>query len=352
MAFETPSTPGARYEVATMPLIEVRGLRTHFFTRRGVVKAVDGVSFDLQEGEVLCLVGESGSGKTVSALSVLGLIDPPGRILDGEILFSGEDLRKYSSEQMRRIRGRRIAMIFQDPKESLNPVFTVGDQITEQMRLHLKITDGEAWERASALMEGVGISNAREWLKRYPHEFSGGMNQRATIAMALSCDPEVLIADEPTSALDVTTQDQFLKLLIRIIRERRMSLIFITHDLGIVAEIADRVIVLYAGKVMERGSVLQIFEDPRHPYTIGLLGCLPDVSRGGRKELVPIPGIVPSLIDPPSGCVFHPRCQFAQQVCKDVVPPEYRVAEGHLSACHFWDSEGVKRASGAASIGR
>ncbi len=335
-----------------MPLIEVRGLKNYFFTRRGVVKAVDGISFDLEEGEVLCLVGESGSGKTVSALSILGLIDPPSRISEGEIVFRGEDMRRYSAEQMREIRGRKIAMIFQDPKESLNPVFTIGDQIAEQMKIHLKLSDEEALDKAASLLEGVGISPAREWLKRYPHEFSGGMNQRATIAMALSCDPEVLIADEPTSALDVTTQAQFLRLLMKIIRKRRMSLIFITHDLGIVAEIADRVIVFYAGKVMERGSVLQIFEEPRHPYTIGLLACLPDVSRGGGKELVPIPGLIPSLIDPPSGCVFHTRCPFAQAVCTDVVPPEAHVTDGHRSACHFWDSMGVKKAAEAVAVGR
>lgn len=327
-------------------ILTVNGLKTYFFTRRGVVKAVDGVSFDLKKGEVFCLVGESGSGKTVSALSILGLIDPPGRILEGEILLDGEDLRRYAPEQLRRIRARKIAMIFQDPVESLNPVFTIGDQITEPMKVHLGLSGNEAREKAFRLLERVGIPAPEEKLRSYPHEFSGGMNQRAMIAIALSCDPEILIADEPTSALDVTTESQFLELLMDLKRERGMSMIFITHDMGIVAEIADRIVVMYAGKVMERGDVWQIFGNPRHPYTIGLLNCLPEVvTKKVKGMLTPIPGLIPSLINPPSGCVFHTRCGFAQEVCSKAVPPEAKVEEDHFSACLFWDSSGVIKAS-------
>ncbi len=334
-----------------MNILELKDLKTYFFTRRGTVKAVDRISFDLKRGEVLCLVGESGSGKTVSALSILGLIDPPGRILEGEVLLDGENLREYTPEKLRRIRGKRIAMVFQDPIESLNPVLTIGDQITEPMKIHLGLSDADAREKALRLLERVGIPSAEERLKSYPHEFSGGMNQRAMIAMSLSCDPDILIADEPTSALDVTTQSQFLELLMDLKKERGMSMIFITHDLGIVAEIAERIVVMYAGKVMERGDVWQIFGNPRHPYTIGLLNCLPDVT-GRGKELTPIPGLIPSLINPPSGCVFHPRCQFAQDECSDVVPPEAKVEDGHFSACHFWDSDEVIKAMEDVRVGR
>ncbi len=331
-------------------ILEVKNLKTYFFTRRGTVKAVDGVSFNLEEGKVLCLVGESGSGKTVTALSILGLVDAPGRIVEGGILFHGSDLREYSSRQLQSVRGMRISMIFQDPTESLNPIFTVGDQIIEQMQLHLGIGKKEARKKAICLLEKVGIPSARDRLDSYPHEFSGGMNQRVMIAMALSCDPEILIADEPTSALDVTTQAQFLGLLMDLKRERGMSLLFITHDLGIVAEIADRVVVMYAGKVMERGSVFQIFENPRHPYTIGLLNCVPDISDNGGRKLTPIPGTIPSLIDPPKGCVFHTRCSFARDICFRVKPEEAFVASEHSTACHLWDSREVKKASEAARV--
>lgn len=324
-----------------MNILEVKGLKTYFFTRRGIVKAVDDVSFDLKKGEVLCLVGESGSGKTVSALSIIGLVEPPGKIIDGEVLLYGEDLRQYTPEKLRSIRGKRIAMIFQDPKESLNPVLTIGEQIMEPMKVHLALSYKEAKEKALALLRRVGVPKER--LFSYPHEFSGGMNQRVMIAMALGCDPEILIADEPTSALDVTTQSLFLELLMELRRERGMSLVFITHDLGIVAEIADRVVVMYAGKVMEKADVWGIFENPRHPYTIGLLNSLPDVTK--KKKLVPIPGQIPSLIAPPTGCVFHTRCRFAQDICSKVVPPEAKMEGEHFSACLFWDSEEVIKAS-------
>ncbi len=323
-----------------MTILEVKGLKTYFFTNRGIVKAVDDVSFDLMKGEVLCLVGESGSGKTVSALSIIGLVDLPGRIMGGEVMLDEENLRQYTPLQLRHIRGKKIAMIFQDPGESLNPVFTIGEQIMEPMKVHLNLSDKESKEKALSLLERVGIPKERFF--NYPHEFSGGMNQRVMIAMALSCDPKILIADEPTSALDITTQALFLEVLIDLKKEKGMSMIFITHDLGIVAEIADRVVVMYAGRVMEKGDVWQIFENPRHPYTIGLLHSLPDFSK--KKKLMPIPGQIPSLIRL-GGCVFHTRCRFAKEICGRVVPKEAIVDEGHLSSCHFHDSEEVIKAS-------
>jgi oligopeptide/dipeptide ABC transporter ATP-binding protein len=331
-------------------ILEVKNLKTYFFTRRGIVKAVDNVSYSLEKGKVLCLVGESGSGKTVSALSIVGLVDKPGSIIEGKVLIKGEDLRKYPPEKIRSLRGGKIAMIFQNPRESLNPVFTIGEQIIEPMKAHLTLSDKEAKNKAIQLLKRVGIESAEESVKRYPHEFSGGMNQRAMIAIALCCDPEILIADEPTSALDVTTQTHFLELLMDLKREREMSLIFITHDLGIVAEIADKIVVIYAGKVMERGSVWQIFENPRHPYTIGLLSCLPDISGRNRREITPIPGVIPSLINPPSGCVFHTRCSFAEEICSRVVPLEAKVEKGHLSACHFWNNKRVIDAMEAVRV--
>lgn len=325
--------------------LEVKNLKTYFFTKKGIVKAVDSVSFDLMKGEVLCLVGESGSGKTVTALSIMGLVEVPGKIVEGEILLDNDNLRKFTQKSLRSIRGRRIAMIFQDPKESLNPVLSTGEQIIEPIKYHLNLSSEKAKEKAQQLLESVGLP--KEKFSSYPHELSGGMNQRVMIAIALSCDPEILIADEPTSALDVTTQAQFLEVLITLKRKKGMSLIFITHDLGIVAEIADRIVVFYAGKVMEKGSVWQLFKNPRHPYTIALMNCLPDVR---RKRLEPIPGLIPSLINPPEGCVFHTRCRFAKQVCSAVIPPEAEVEEGHLSACHFWNSGDVINASKEVSV--
>lgn len=335
MVCEMPSI-----QKANKYLLEVRKLKTYFFTKKGTVKAVDDVSFDLKKGEVLCLVGESGSGKTVTALSILGLVDAPGKIVEGEILLNSNDMRKFAEERLRSIRGRRIAMIFQDARESLNPVLTIGEQIIEPMKFHLRLSNKEAKQKAQHLLESVGLS--KDKFLSYPHELSGGMNQRVMIAIALSCEPEILIADEPTSALDVTTQAQFLEVLMGLKREKGMTMIFISHDLGIVAEIADRIVIFYAGKVMEKGSVWQLFDNPRHPYTIALMNCLPDVK---KKRLEPIPGLIPRLINPPEGCVFHTRCRFAQQVCSAVIPPEAEVEEGHFSACHFWDSKEVISAS-------
>ena len=317
-------------------LLEIYNLKTYFFTRNGVVQAVDGVSLTLRQGENLCLVGESGCGKTATALSILRLIDsPPGKILGGEVLFHGQDLLRCSEERLRQIRGREIAMIFQDPQASLNPVFTVGDQVAEQIKLHLKLTPKEALERARELMEQVGIPQANERMKDYPHQFSGGMKQRVMIATALSCDPEILIADEPTTALDTTIKAQILDIFSDLKQERNMSILFITHDMGTVAGIADRIVVMYGGKIAEVGTTFDIFDHPKHPYTQGLLTCLPSVSIQ-QERLTPIPGMIPSLIDPPSGCIFHPRCPQRMSICDQEDPPEVSISDEHRVVCQLY----------------
>jgi len=317
-------------------VLEVRHLKTYFFTRSGVVKAVDGINFGLRKGESLCLVGESGCGKTATALSILRLIDsPPGRIIDGEILYHGEDLLHCSNERLRQIRGNRIAMIFQDPQSSLNPVFTVGDQIAEQIKIHLRLKHKKAMERALHLMEQVGIPRARERMKDYPHQFSGGMKQRVMIAIALSCEPEILIADEPTTALDTTIKAQILDIFRDLKQKRNMAILFITHDLGTVAGIADRIVVMYGGRVAEAGTTLDIFDRPKHPYTHGLLNCLPSISNR-RDRLTPIPGMIPSLIDPPEGCIFNPRCERRRPICSQERPKEIVISGKHIVACHLY----------------
>ncbi|MFC1967813.1 ABC transporter ATP-binding protein [Chloroflexota bacterium] len=316
-------------------ILKVKNLKTYFFTGRGVVKAVDDISFDLRKGESLCLVGESGCGKTTAALSILGLIERPGKTIAGEIFYYDQDFLKYSPEQLRKIRGRKIAMIFQDPESSLNPVFTIGDQITEQIKLHLGLNDRQAREKAIGLMKQVGIPGTERRIDDYPHQFSGGMKQRAMIAMALSCEPEILIADEPATALDVTIQAQILDIFQDLKEERHMSNIFITHDLGVVAEVADKIVVMYGGRVAEAGTVLDIFDDPRHPYTVGLIDCLPDVSRT-KGRLTFIPGTIPSLVEPPEGCIFHPRCQKTMSICMEERPPEVTISEEHSVVCHLY----------------
>jgi len=324
-------------------ILRVRDLRTRFYTPAGVVKAVDGISFELRRGECLCLVGESGCGKTAASLSILRLIDsPPGRIVGGEVIFQGEDLLKLAPEKLREVRGNRIAIVFQDPQVSLNPVLTVGDQITEAIRFHSNISGKAAREKAIALMKRLGIPSAETRFNDYPHQFSGGMQQRVTIAMALSCDPEVLIADEPTTAVDVTIKAQILDIFKELKETRRMSLIFITHDLGIVAEIADRVLVMYGGRVAESGTVLDIFDSPGHPYTIGLLNCLPDLA-GARDRLASIPGTIPDLIDSPESCIFQPRCSKAMPVCKVQPVPAAEVSAGHTVFCHLYGGDGPLR---------
>ena len=317
-------------------ILKVSNLKTCFFTHRGVVKAVNGVDFELRHGECLCLVGESGCGKTVTALSILGLIQsPPGRIVDGEVKYDNLDLVKCSSEELRQVRGKDIAMIFQDAQSALNPVFTIGDQITEQIKLHQRTGNKEARDKAITLLSEIGIPSAQGAMSYYPHQLSGGMKQRAMIAMSLSCDPQILIADEPTTAVDVTIKAQILDILRELKTKRQMSLIFITHDLGVVSEIGDRAVVIYGGKVVETAPVSEIIGNPKHPYTAGLIDCLPDVSRDVDR-LIDIPGTMPSLIDLPSGCLFHPRCPRAMEVCCQQEPPQTTISEEHKVNCHLY----------------
>jgi oligopeptide transport system ATP-binding protein len=332
-------------------LLEVTNLTTHFTTRDGVVRAVDGVSFSLDKGQTLAIVGESGSGKSVTALSLMRLIpEPPGKIAAGEVLLNGDSVLAMNEEQVRSLRGDRIAMIFQDPMTSLNPVFRVGHQIAEALRLHKKMTRKEAEARAVGMLELVGIPNAPHRARDYPHQFSGGMRQRAMIAMALACDPDILIADEPTTALDVTIQAQILELMIEMQQRTGAAIIMITHDLGVVADMANDVMVMYAGKQVEYGSAHEVFYKPLHPYTWGLLDSLPRHDIDEKGTLLPIEGQPPSLIDVPPGCAFHPRCPYARSVCRTKVPELRDVENGHLAACHFAGEPGFVR--GAATPDR
>jgi oligopeptide transport system ATP-binding protein len=314
-------------------LLEVKDLRTQFFTQDGIVRAVNGVSFTLNEGEALGLVGESGCGKTVTALSLMRLIPtPPGRIVSGELWFDGRDLLKLKDDDMRKVRGNDIAMIFQDPMTSLNPVLTIGRQISEALELHKGMDRKAARQRTIELLQLVEIPAARSRVDDYPHQFSGGMRQRVMIAMALSCEPKLLIADEPTTALDVTIQAQILDLMKRLRRELGMAIILITHDLGVVAGIADRINVMYAGYIVETGSADEIFHNPRHPYTLGLLRSIPRLDEPRKEKLVPIEGLPPDLIDPPPGCPFQPRCPYAIERCIEN-PSLEPVVPGHRIAC-------------------
>lgn len=315
-------------------LLEVKNLRTYFFGVEGTVKAVDGVSFDVHEGETLGLVGESGCGKSVSALSILRLIpNPPGEIVDGEIFFDGWDLLKLSDEEIRKVRGNRIAMIFQEPMTSLNPVLTIGRQIAEPMEVHRNMPLKEALEKAKELLGKVQIADADSRVRDYPHQFSGGMRQRAMIAMGLGCNPRLIIADEPTTALDVTVQAQLLELLKNLTRDFSMALIIITHNLGVVARYADRVNVMYAGKIVEKGTAHDIYEDPMHPYTIGLMASVPQLDQDVKKKLVPIGGQPPNLANVPEGCAFHPRCNYVVERCRKETPQLASVGETHEKAC-------------------
>jgi oligopeptide/dipeptide ABC transporter ATP-binding protein len=336
------------------PILEIKDLTVEFHTEDGVVQAVTHVSYDLHPGEVLGIVGESGSGKSVSMLSVLGLIPmPPGRIVTGEALFNGEDLIKMPKRKLRDIRGGQMAMIFQDPMTSLNPVLTIGDQISEALKVHNPgMSDEQAAARTIELLELVGVPFAERRVNQYPHEFSGGMRQRAMIAMSIANDPSVLVADEPTTALDVTIQAQIVEVLKAAQRETHAAIVLITHDLGLIAELADRVVVMYAGKVVELGDVFTIFNSPRHPYTVGLMNSLARVDID-QDRLEPIPGQPPSLVSLPPGCAFHPRCQLSQgrAICRAEVPPLRRTDEGsHLSACHFAEElAGVHAGAGATA---
>jgi oligopeptide transport system ATP-binding protein len=317
-----------------MALLDVKGLRTRFFTEDGVVHAVNGITYDLEEGEALGIVGESGCGKSVSVLSVMRLIpEPPGKIVGGEVLFEGRDMLKMDPDDVRKVRGNKIAMVFQDPMTSLNPVLTIGRQIDEALELHMGMDKHQARQRTVELLEMVGIPEAANRADDYPHQFSGGMRQRVMIAMALSCNPRVLIADEPTTALDVTIQAQIVELVKRLRDDIGMATIWITHDLGVVAGLAEKLIVMYAGYIVERASVKDVYADPRHPYTIGLLGSLPRLDEIRKRRLFSMRGLPPDLIDLKPGCPFAPRCDYVIDRCWEETPPLEPVAIGHEIAC-------------------
>jgi len=321
-------------------LLEIKDLATYFYTPEGVVKAVDGISYDLEEGETLGLVGESGCGKSVSALSIMRLIQSPGRNVAGEVNFNGQNLLTLNNTDMRHIRGKDIAMIFQEPMTSLNPVLTIGLQLTEQLQLHMGMDKKASLARAGELLEMVGIPEGAGRLNDYPHQFSGGMRQRVMIAMALSCNPKLLIADEPTTALDVTIQAQILELVQKLSRELGTAVLIITHNLGVVARYADRVNVMYAGKIIERGTAREIYGNPRHPYTLGLLKSVPRLDEPRKEMLDPIDGLPPDLIALPDGCAFRPRCKYAIDQCATDTPLLMEVSEGHTAACWVSDQLG------------
>ena len=327
------------HSTRTNDLLTIEDLKTYFRTPEGILKAVDGVSFNLKEGECTCVVGESGSGKSTLALSILRLLDESARI-EGRIIFNGKNLLELPEGEIRKIRGNEISMIFQNPQSSFNPVIRIGEQIVEQIINHKRVSKKEAKNRTIELLKDVGIPDAEKRFGDFPHQLSGGMRQRAMIAMALSCNPRIIIADEPTSALDVTIQAQILDIFRRL-KEKGISILFITHDLGIVSEIADRVVVMYAGRAVEEGTIDDIFDNPKHPYTVGLLACLPKIS--DEDDRLPyIPGTIPSLIKPPAGCVFHPRCRFRFEPCSKKIPPEYRISDTQSVACFLFSEEGRK----------
>jgi oligopeptide/dipeptide ABC transporter ATP-binding protein len=328
----------------TVPLIEVRGLKTYFYTEDGVVRAVDGVDFTIEREKTLGVVGESGCGKSVTALTILRLIQtPPGKIEAGEILYHQNgnviDLTKLNPEggEMRSIRGNEIAMIFQEPMTSLNPVYTIGNQIVEAIILHQRMRKKEARNKAIEMLHAAGLPSPEQHINEYPHQLSGGMRQRAMIAMALSCNPSLLIADEPTTALDVTIQAQVLNLMNNLRIEFKAAILFITHDLGVIAAMADDVVVMYLGKIVEGSAVRNIFHDPRHPYTRGLMNSIPSLATTEKERLVPIKGIVPDPFEVSKGCGFEPRCPHTMEICKTQIPPLKEVAPGHLTACWLFE---------------
>jgi oligopeptide/dipeptide ABC transporter ATP-binding protein len=325
-------------------LLDVRNLQTQFLTRGGVVRAVDGVSWDVQEGETVALVGESGCGKSVTALSIMRLVAPPaGRIVGGQVLFKGRDLLTLTEEEMRHVRGREIGMVFQEPMTSLNPVLTIGRQLTEGLEIHLGMTGTTARRRAEELLGMVGIPDPARRLRQYPHQFSGGMRQRMMIAMALACNPSLVLADEPTTALDVTIQAQILELMKDLARRLGVAMLIITHNLGVVARYADRVNVMYAGRIVERGTAREVYGRPRHPYTLGLLRSVPRLDEPRRARLAPIEGQPPDLTRLPPGCAFAPRCAFRVERCAREIPGLERVGDGeHVAAC--WEAMRLEEA--------
>ncbi len=314
-------------------LLEVNNMKTSFYTHVGEVQAVRGVSFNLNKGEALGIVGESGSGKSVTSMSVMGLLQYPGKVKDGNIIFKGEELTKKSQKEMMAIRGNEIAMIFQDPMTSLNPVYTIGNQIIEAIVRHQHVDKKEARVKAIDMLRTVGIPSPEKRVDNYPHEFSGGMRQRAMIAIALSCQPDLLIADEPTTALDVTIQAQILELIKELKDKMNTSVILITHDLGVVADVCSRVVVMYGGLIMEEGTAEQIFYDPSHPYTMGLMKSIPRMDTKEKQRLIPIPGTPPDLVKPPKGCPFAPRCPYTMKICLEQAPEYTYLTPEHRSAC-------------------
>ena len=314
-------------------ILEIKNLHTYFYTDSGVIKSVDGVDIELREGSTLGIVGESGSGKSVTALSVMGLLmGTTGKVAEGEILFEGRDLTKLDDEERRKMRGEKISMIFQEPMTSLNPVFTIGNQLKEAIELHTDRKGKVAMDRAIEMLTLVGVNEPEKRVKQYPYELSGGMRQRVMIAMALACEPDILIADEPTTALDVTIQAQILELMQSLQKKLGMAIIMVTHDLGVIADMCDEIIVMYGGRVCERGTAEDIFYRPAHEYTKGLLKSIPSVDRMGEK-LIPIPGTPINLLNMPKGCAFCPRCENAMKICIEEVPPEIQMPDGHFASC-------------------
>jgi oligopeptide/dipeptide ABC transporter ATP-binding protein len=320
----------------TGPLLEVRDLHVQIASRQGIVRAVDGVSFEVPRGEAMGLVGESGSGKSMTLRAILGVLPPEARVTSGQILLDGQDLVPLRQSDLNRIRGPKISMIFQEPMSALNPVMRVGNQIAEGPKVHLGVSKAKAAQMALDLMRRVGIPDPERRFRAYPHEFSGGMRQRVMIAIALACEPEIILCDEPTTALDVTIQDQILRLLARLCRQAGVSLVFVTHDLPVVAQVCQQLSVMYGGKLVEWGPVRDVLREPRHPYTLGLVRSAPDFD-DVRESLVPIPGSPPSLISPPDGCRFHPRCKFAEQDCQVTEPPLRLLAGGRATACLHYE---------------
>ncbi|MDD2216440.1 MAG: ABC transporter ATP-binding protein [Eubacteriales bacterium] len=329
-------------EMKDKKLLEIKDLKVSFFTPVGEVKAVGGISYDLNYGEVMGIVGESGSGKSVEAYAIMGLLQSPGKVVGGSITFDGEDVLAKTSKEMQDFRGNSVSMIFQNPMTCLNPVYTVGNQLIEAVQCHNKVTKAQAKARAVEMLELVGINNPVRRMDQYPHEFSGGMRQRVMIAMGLICDPKMLIADEPTTALDVTIQAQIIELMKDIQKKTQMAIIFITHNLGVVAEVCDRVSVMYAGKIVEQGDVKDIFYHPHHPYTLGLLRSMPRVDAKEYERLIPIEGTPVDMLNPPVGCPFGPRCEHCMKICLRMEPPRIDLGNGHTSACWLLADEAKK----------
>ncbi len=331
-------------------LLDVNDLKVSFFTHAGEVKAVDGISYQVHENEVMGIVGESGSGKSVEAYSIMGLLQSPGKVIGGSVTFEGEDVLAYTDEQRREFRGKRAAMIFQNPMTCLNPVYTIGNQLMEALTCHNKsISKAEARKQAIEMLELVGINNADKRMDQYPHEFSGGMRQRAMIAMAMICHPKLLIADEPTTALDVTIQAQILELMKDLQKQTGMAIVFITHNLGVVAEVCDKVSVMYAGHILEQAKVDDLFYSPAHPYTKGLMRSIPNLDEKERTRLIPIEGTPVDLLDPPKGCSFGPRCEHCMKICLSQKPPMVEVEKDHLSACWLHVKEMREQQAAAAA---